>query len=92
MTPLELAIIRAVAYAALFDYPLTLDQLHETLIRCSATRDGILAAWRASARLRRVVDYRDGFFFPAGRAELVDDSRPLDDQGVDPLEQFVLHP
>ncbi len=69
----ELAIARSVIYASLFDYPLTLDQLRQTLIESVQTNTEILRTFRASAALQAIVEYRDGFFFPAGRRALVDD-------------------
>jgi hypothetical protein len=75
MTPRELAIVRSVIYASLFDYPLTLDQLHESLVDTSATADEVLQTYRSGRDLRRVVDFRDGFFFPAGRSDLVAERR-----------------
>jgi hypothetical protein len=75
MTPRELAIARSVIYASLFDYPLTLPQLHHTLIESEQTPSEILAVYDGSARLQRIVDHRDGFFFPIGRADLVAERR-----------------
>ena len=72
MSPLELAILRAVVYASLFDYPLTLDELHETLVTVQTTREAVLSAFAGSGQLAAVVERRDGFFFPAGRRELVE--------------------
>jgi len=69
----ELAIARTVIYAGLFDYPLTLDQLHVSLIESGQTTRQILDAWESSAALRSIVEYRDGFFFPVGRDALVDE-------------------
>jgi len=71
MTRCEVAIVRAVVYAGLFDYPLTLDQLHATLIGVTMTRDEVLTAYADSPRIREAVEYRDGFFVPAGRADLI---------------------
>ena len=71
MTTRELAIARSVIYASLFDYPLTLDQLHHTLIDSEQTRPEILAVYDGSEMLQHIVEYRDGFFFPAGRSDLV---------------------
>jgi len=71
MTRGELAIVRAVVYAGLFDYPLTLDQLHATLIGVTMTRDEVFTTYADSPRLRAIVEYRDGFFVPAGRVDLV---------------------
>ena len=67
----ELAVLRSVAYAALFDYPLTLAQLHTSLIGEPAEPDAIESWWRHSELLQATVEHRDGLFFPAGRADLV---------------------
>jgi len=75
MTSRELAITRSVIYASLFDYPLTLQQLHHTLIESEQTPSEILAVYDGSARLQSIVEHRDGFFFPAGRADLVAERR-----------------
>jgi hypothetical protein len=73
MDRMELAIARTVIYAGLFDYPLTLDQLHFGLIESGQTVRQILDTWEASDALRSIVEYRHGFFFPAGRGALVDE-------------------
>jgi hypothetical protein len=75
MTPRELAIARSVIYASLFDYPLTLDQLHQTLVESDQTPSEILATYRGSERLQRIVDYGEGFFFPADRDDLIAERR-----------------
>jgi len=75
MTPRELAIVRSVIYAALFEYPLTLGQLHYALLESDASPSEILATYAASARLRRVVSYRDGFFVPVGREAWIAERR-----------------
>jgi hypothetical protein len=67
----ELSILRAVTYAALFDYPLTLSQLRDSLVGVAADETAIMAWWKKSALLQATVEHRDGFFFPAGRAELI---------------------
>src|SRR4029079_12645806 len=75
MTAPELAIVRSVIYASLFDYPLTLDQLHYSLIESDQTASDILSTYWHSDPVQRVVDYRDGFFFSIGRDELVAERR-----------------
>lgn len=75
MTPLEQAIIRAVVYAGLFDYPLAIDQLVDTVAGVPTTRDEVWATFVESGAVQRVVGYRDGFFFPAGRADLIAERR-----------------
>lgn len=67
----ELAVLRAVIYASLFDYPLTLPQLHATLVGERADPDTVEAWCRQSALLRAAVDHVDGLYFPAGRADLL---------------------
>jgi hypothetical protein len=71
----ETAIAKTVLYASLFDYPLTLDQLHESLIASSTSREQVMATFEASVDLKAVVEVRDGFFFPAGRFDLVAERR-----------------
>jgi hypothetical protein len=75
LTSRELAIARSVIYASLFDYPLTLDQLHQTLIESEQTAAEVLAVYEGSEMLQAVVDYRDGFFFPGGRDDLIAERR-----------------
>jgi hypothetical protein len=75
LAPNAAAIVRSVVYASLFDYPLTLDELHRTLIGSTESVAEILATYRTSDTLRRVVEYSDGFFFPAGRADLLVERR-----------------
>lgn len=75
LTPTEDAVARSVLYAALFDYPLTLAELRRTLIRTRHTASEILATIRNSPSLRELVESRDGFFFPAGFAHLVETRR-----------------
>jgi hypothetical protein len=75
MTSREISIARSVIYASLFDYPLTLMQLHHALIESDQTPSEILAVYDGSARLQSIVEHRDGFFFPAGRADLIAERR-----------------
>ena len=75
VTTRELAIARSVIYASLFDYPLTLDQLHHTLIESDQTRQEILAVYDGSETLHDMIAHRDGFFFPVGRGDLIAERR-----------------
>lgn len=75
LTAAELAIARTVIYAALFDYPLTLAQLHGTLIESDMSESALLTTYRSSSALPRIVEHRDGFFFPAGRYDIVVERR-----------------
>jgi hypothetical protein len=71
----ELAIAESVLYSSLFDYPLTLAQLRQSLIESRQTPSQILHAYDSSPALREIVEHKDGFFFPAGRRDLVDERR-----------------
>jgi hypothetical protein len=71
----ELAIARSVLYASLFDYPLTLAQLRQSLIESCQTATEILDTYAASPALQAAVEHRDGFFLPKGRADLIDTRR-----------------
>jgi hypothetical protein len=87
MTPRELAIARSVIYASLFDYPLTLDQLHVSLIESEQTPAEILAVFDGSECLQHIVEYRDGFFFPAGRDDLMAERRRREARSLAFLER-----
>jgi hypothetical protein len=71
LAPAEEAIARSVLYAALFEYPLTLSQLRQTLIGSRQTASEITAAMRCGGALAQIVDQKDGYFFPADRADLI---------------------
>ena len=67
----ELAVLRSVTYAALFDYPLTLAQLQASLIGVRADADTVAAWWRTSEFLQATIDHQDGWYFPSGRCDLL---------------------
>ena len=75
MTADELAIARSVVYASLFDYPLALDQLHRSLVQRELSPQQILSVYARSAALAAIVEHREGFFFPVGRADLIAERR-----------------
>jgi hypothetical protein len=75
VTTRELAIAGSVIYASLDDYPLTLEELHESLVGSPQTLAEVLSVYEGSEMLQNVIERRDGFFFPAGRGELVDERR-----------------
>lgn len=65
------AIARTVVYASLFEYPLTLAQLRESLLESIQTEADVLATYRGSRWLREHVWFEEGMFFPAGRRDLI---------------------
>lgn len=84
----EEAFLQAVLYASLFDYPLTIEQLRESLIGEVADEHALVKWYEASPRLQRLVDWRDGFFFPKGRQELIDLRRQREAISRDLLEEL----
>jgi len=71
----DIAIVRSVLYASLFDYPLTLAELRQTLIESRQTPSAIKAAFARNDDLRALVSTCDGYYFPAGRGDLVAERR-----------------
>ena len=63
----EIAILRTVLYASLFEYPLTLTEVQQTLIESSMTSAEILRTYQSSACLRAALEHREGCFVPVGR-------------------------
>ena len=55
----ELAVLRSVTYAALFEYPLTLAQLHKSLIGVRADAATVASWWANSAFLQAAIDHQD---------------------------------
>jgi hypothetical protein len=73
MTPTreqEIAVLRAVVYASLFDYPLTIAQLQASL-GVPADAETIEGWFQSSGLLQAAIEHHDGWFFPAGRCDLV---------------------
>jgi hypothetical protein len=68
----EHAFLSTVIYASIFEYPLTREQLHESLIAARANLEDVTRWYEQSATLQSAIDYRDGYFFPRGRGDLVE--------------------
>ncbi len=87
MSAAEVAIARTVIYGGLFDYPLTLRQVRESLIEAPMGEAEIVDTWTASPALQDAVEYLDGFFFPAGRADLIAERRRREARSLIVLER-----
>ena len=68
----ERAFLESVLYAAVFDYPLTLEQLHEALIGVRATKEDLTRWYSESCALQAAIEFGDGYFFPRGRRDLLE--------------------
>ena len=66
----ELAVLRSVTYAAMFEYPLSLEQLHASLIGVRADAATVAAWWRNSELLQATIDHREGLLSRPGAADL----------------------
>ncbi len=65
------AVLATLAYADVFDHPLTLDELHRYLVGLAVRRDELERAVRLDDTLRGGVGEQDGLFFLAGRGGTV---------------------
>ncbi|MGH9175788.1 MAG: hypothetical protein ACRD1H_15595 [Vicinamibacterales bacterium] len=72
MTALERAILQSVVYASVFDYPLTLAQLRDSLIGERADEHTLARCYATSVLLQAGIEHVDGFYFPRGRRDLLD--------------------
>ena len=68
----ERAFQQSVIYASLFDYPLTVEQLRESLIGQAADESTLTNWYQCSPRLQAIIEFADGYYFPQGRHALVD--------------------
>lgn len=71
-TAQEHAFLSSVIYASIFDYPLTIEQLHESLIGERAEMSAIAEWYTRSAALQQAIEFRDGYYFPRGRPDLLE--------------------
>lgn len=68
----ERAFLHSVLYASVFDYPLTSEQLHQSLLHVRATPSSLAAWYATSDVLQAAVEHCDGYYFPRGRRDLLD--------------------
>jgi hypothetical protein len=70
--PLEEAIIRAVTYSDVFDYPLTSEEIHRYLVGVSASLRQVQVALEDRAIMPARLTREDGYYYLTGRAGLVE--------------------
>jgi hypothetical protein len=69
------AIVATVAYADVFQYPMTIDELHRYLIGVSASRAEVESLLRSSPEVRERLSLVDGYVLLAGRESIVETRR-----------------
>src|ERR1700730_6215500 len=72
---LEHAIVQAVAYADVFDYPLTADEIHRYLIGVPASRGAVRTALSTSRLVPDVLSRAGRYFTLVGRESAIDTRR-----------------
>lgn len=89
LTAHEAAIANSVLYASLFEYPLTLAELRQTLVESTQTPSQILATFTTSPALQEQVELSNGFFVPKGRRDLIDERRRREARSREFLERHA---
>ncbi len=69
------AVLQALIYADIFDYPLTLPEIHRYLVGIAAPMQEVERALFPTSPLAPYIEKRDEFFTLAGRAHLADTRR-----------------
>jgi hypothetical protein len=72
LSPLDVAILRTVAYSDLFDYPLTLDELHRYLVGLQAPLPAVLGALHGGQLVPRYIVYHRGYVTLSDRQVIVE--------------------
>jgi hypothetical protein len=70
--PMEWAIMQTVAYADVFDYPLTVDEVHYYLIGIATDFSSVTKMLQHSQTINRLLGQADGFVVLKGRECLID--------------------
>ena len=88
MDATEVAILKTVVYADLFDYPLRFDELCRGMFDVALEPDDVRRCLARSGALGAVVDERDGFVFLAGRGGLVATRREGERRAAELLARY----
>jgi hypothetical protein len=71
LTPLETAILRTVAYADVFDYPLTEHEIHRFLIDIPATEPELHSALTSGGLVPECLEVHGSYYVLAGRSPII---------------------
>src|ERR1051326_3547208 len=74
-TGVEQAVLRAVAYADVFEYPLRIAEVHRHLHGVAATRDATAAVLDRCSHETGPLSFRDGFYTLRGREGVIEKRR-----------------
>ena len=89
MSDLSAAILRAVVYADLFDFPIARTELEQQLPFVTATSDDIERCLRDDVSLAERVTRHGDLFFMRGRDELIEHRQRQEQRTDDLIEQHV---
>ncbi len=71
----ERALLRAVTYASLFQFPLTPAEARRSLVGLPLSETALMGLYRRSPFLQQRLTYREGMFVPAGSDAWIDERR-----------------
>jgi hypothetical protein len=71
LTALERAIALTVSYSDVFDYPLTVREIHRYLIGVQASLETVNRVLVSGQHITRLLTYQQGYFFLRGRDQIV---------------------
>lgn len=71
LTPLETAILRTVAYADVFDYPLTEREIHRFLIGIPASESDVRAALASGGLMLECLEMHGSYYVLAGHSAII---------------------
>jgi hypothetical protein len=72
---LEQAILQTVAYVDMYDYPLTVDEIHRYLIEVRSTKEEVGGALENGRLIKNNIEKIGDYYFLAGRGDIVETRR-----------------
>ena len=69
---IEKNIIKSICYFDIFDYPLTLPEIHQWLFQIKTNLSDLKSVFEQSEFLKEKIGQKDGFYFLNGREEIIE--------------------